>query len=83
MQLAGTHAEGRRVDHVDGFALLVFANHGQPGRRIWRLQCKRSMLPVSVVVFEVDPKDLLEVAAPDDQEPVRHSVRTVRIQRSA
>jgi len=52
-------------------ALLILANDGQPGRRIWRLQSKRPMWPVPVVVLDVDPKDLLEVAASDDEQPVQ------------
>jgi hypothetical protein len=38
---------------------------------------------VPVVVRDVDPKNLFQVGAPDDQQPVQHSARTVRTQRSA
>ena len=52
-------------------ALLILADHGQPGRRLWRLLPKRPVRTVSVVMLDVDAEDLLEVAAADDQQPVQ------------
>jgi hypothetical protein len=47
-----------------------------PGERqsdgwIWRLQPERPVRTVGVVVLDIDVEDLLEVAAPDDQQPVQ------------
>ena len=52
-------------------ALLILADHGQPGRRVWRLQPQRPVGTVSVVMPDVDAEDLLQVAAADDQQPVQ------------
>jgi hypothetical protein len=52
-------------------ALVILAKDGQLGRRVWRLQQQRPVGTVAVVMLDVDPKDLLEVAAPDDQQPVQ------------
>jgi hypothetical protein len=38
---------------------------------IRRLQPERPVRMVDVVVLDIDPQDLLEVAAPDDQQPVQ------------
>jgi len=46
---------------------LIFAGKGWFDGWIRRLQPERPVRTVAVVVLEVDPKDLLEVAAPDDQ----------------
>ena len=52
-------------------ALVILAKDGQLSRRVWRLQQQRPVGTVAVVVLDVDSKDLLEVAASDDQQPVR------------
>ena len=52
-------------------ALVILAKDGQLGRRVWRLQQQRPVGTVAVVVLDVDSKDLLEVAASDDQQPVQ------------
>jgi hypothetical protein len=52
-------------------ALLILADNGQPGTGIWRRQPERPVWTVSVVVLDIDPKDLLQMAAPDDQQPVQ------------
>ena len=38
---------------------------------VWRLQQQCPVGTVAVVMLDVDPKDLLEVAAADDQQPVQ------------
>jgi hypothetical protein len=69
-------------------ALVILAKDGQLGRRVWRLQQQRPVGTVAVVVLDVDPKDLLEVAASDDQQPVQtlgpdrpHPALGVRVRR--
>jgi hypothetical protein len=52
-------------------ASVLLAKHGEPRGRIWRSQCQRPMGTMRVVVPGVDPKDLLEVTAADDQQPVQ------------
>jgi hypothetical protein len=54
-----------------------------PGRRIWRLQIECAVWPVAVVVAGEDAEDALEVSSIHDQQPARHSARTVRTKRSA
>jgi hypothetical protein len=51
-------------------ALVILAQDGQPGRRVWRLQQQRPVGTVAVVMLDVGAQDLLEVAATDDQQPV-------------
>jgi hypothetical protein len=58
-QVASTHG-----------ALVILAEDGQPGGRVWRLQPQRPVGTMSVVMLDVDLQDLLEVATADDQEPV-------------
>jgi hypothetical protein len=50
-------------------ALIVRTEDGQPGGRIRRLQHERPVGTVAVVL-DVDPKDPLQVATANDQEPV-------------
>jgi hypothetical protein len=64
-------------------SLVILAQDGQLGRRVWRLQQQRPVGTVAVVMLKVDPKDLLEVAAPTISSQSRHSAWTVRTQRSA
>jgi putative transposase len=45
-------------------ASLLLADHGQSSGRVWRLKPQRSMRTVLVVMPDIDPKDLLKVAAP-------------------
>jgi hypothetical protein len=40
------------------------------GRRFWRLEVERAVRPGAVVVAHVDAKNVLELAAADDQDPV-------------
>jgi hypothetical protein len=40
-------------------------------RGLWRLELERTMRPVRVLVRDEDPQDALEVAAVDDQQPVK------------
>jgi hypothetical protein len=50
--------------------LVVLTEDGQPGGRIWGLQSERPVGTVAVVLSDVDPKDLFEMASTDDQQPV-------------
>jgi hypothetical protein len=47
--------------------LIVLTEDGQPSRQIRRLQHQRPVGTVAVVMLDVDPKDPLEVAAPNEQ----------------
>jgi hypothetical protein len=71
-QVASTHG-----------ASVILAEVSQPAGWVWWLQPERPVGTVHVVMLDVDPQDLLQVAAADDQQPVQHSARTVRTQRSA
>jgi hypothetical protein len=51
--------------------LALLADHRQSGGRVWRLELQRLMRTVPVVVPDLDPKDLLEVAAPNNEQPVQ------------
>jgi hypothetical protein len=82
MQLAGTHAADAEQVTSTHPALPILADDGQPGGWIWRCKPERPVGTVAVVMLDIDPKDLLQVAAADDQQPFQHSVRTVRTQRS-
>src|SRR6266511_5014357 len=46
------------------------ADEGQAGRWTRRFQPERSVWTMSVVVLDVDPEDLLQVATAEDQQPV-------------
>jgi hypothetical protein len=50
---------------------LILATEGWFDGGIRRLQPERPVRTVDVVVLDIDPQDLLEVAAPDDQQPVQ------------
>ncbi len=50
---------------------LMLADEGLIGGWIRRLQLKRSVRAMPVVVLDIDPQDLLQVASPDDQQPVQ------------
>jgi hypothetical protein len=47
------------------------ADQGRTGGGIGRFQPTRSVWTVLVVVLDIDPEDLLEVTAADDQQPVK------------
>src|SRR6266545_1984504 len=51
-------------------ALPVLAHDRRIGGWIRRLQLKRPVRAMGVVVVDIDEKDLFQVASPDDQEPV-------------
>ena len=62
---------------------LALAGDVQASRRIRRPQLQRPVWAMPVVVLDVAPENLLEMAAPDDQQPVQHSAQIVPINRSA
>ena len=47
--------------------VLLIAHDRQSGGRVWRFKSQRSVRTVLVVVPDVDPKDMLEVAAPNNE----------------
>jgi hypothetical protein len=51
-------------------ALIVRTEDSQPGGRIRRLQHERPVGTAAVAMLNVDPKDPLQVATANDQEPV-------------
>ena len=51
--------------------LVLLADHRLSGGRVWRLKPQRSMRTVLVVMPDIDPKDLLKVAAPNNEQPVQ------------
>ena len=71
-----------QVASTHGAAVILGAD-GRPGQRIWWSQPECPVGTVAVVMLDVDPKDLLEVAAPDDQQPVQALSADVPIHRSA
>jgi hypothetical protein len=71
MQLAGIRARD-----TEEIASVDSGRPTHPGERqsngwIRRLQPERPVRTVGVVVLDIDPQHLLEVAAPDDQQPVQ------------
>jgi hypothetical protein len=64
-------------------AALVLVGERRTGGRGWRVQLERPMRPMGVVVLQVHPEHLVQVPATHDEQPVQHSERTVRTQRSA
>ena len=52
-------------------ALPILADDGRPGGSVWRCKPERPVGTVAVVMLDVDPEDLLQVAAADDQQPVQ------------
>ena len=65
------------------YTVPIPADDGRIGRWIGRLQTKRSVGAVGVVVRNVDPQDLRQMTATNDQQPVQAFGAHVRIQRSA
>jgi hypothetical protein len=61
-------AGARGPSHRTGWSR---AEDGQPGGRIWWLQPERPVGTVGVEMLDVGPKDLLQVAAADEQQPVQ------------
>ena len=53
------------------YPALLLADAGQSGGRVWRFKLQRPVWTVLVVVSDVDPKGLLEVAAPNNEQPVQ------------
>jgi hypothetical protein len=64
------HESAEQVAPVD-LGRLILATEGRFDSWIRRLQPERPMGTTSVVVGSVDPKNLLEVAVADDQQPVQ------------
>jgi hypothetical protein len=54
--------------HLTSF---ILTDDGQSGGSVRRLKPERPMRTVPVVLLDVDPQDLLQMAAPDDQQPVQ------------
>src|SRR5512133_1725112 len=52
-------------------ALQLIADDRQSGGRVWRFKSQRSVRTGLVVVPDVNPEDLFEVAAPDNEQPVQ------------
>jgi hypothetical protein len=54
--------------HLTSF---ILTDDGQSGGSVRRLKPERPVRTVPVVVLDVDPQDLLHMAAPNDQQPVQ------------
>src|SRR6266571_5041251 len=54
--------------HLTSF---ILTDDGQSGGSVRRLELERPVGAVPVVVLDVDPKGLLKMAAPDEQQPVQ------------
>jgi hypothetical protein len=52
-------------------AWLAVADDSQSSGWVWRFQSERPVRAVPVAVPDVDAQDLLQVASPDDQQPVQ------------
>jgi hypothetical protein len=76
------HESAEQVAPVD-LGRRILATEGRFDSWIRRLQPEGPVWAMGVVVLDVDPQHLLEVAAPIISSQSRHSARTVRIQRSA
>ena len=50
---------------------LTLTDGGQSVGSVRRLKPERPVRTVPVVMLDVDPKDLLQMAAPNDQQPVQ------------
>jgi hypothetical protein len=73
-------AEQDTSAHLTSF---ILTDDGQSGGSVRRLKLERPVGTVPVVVLDVDPKDLLQMAAPTISCQSRHSARTVPTHRSA
>ena len=52
-------------------ALLTLPNDGQSSGSVWRLKLERPVGTMPIVVLDVDTKDLLQMTAPNDQQPIQ------------
>src|SRR6266545_8273497 len=52
-------------------AFLTLTDDGQSGGSVRRLKLERPVWTVPVVVLDVDPQDLLQMAAPNDRQPIQ------------
>jgi hypothetical protein len=52
-------------------APAVLADKGQSGAGVRRLKLERPVCSVPVVVLDIDTEDLLQMAAPNDQQPIQ------------
>jgi len=59
-QVASTHG-----------APVILGADGRPGQRIWWSQPECPVGTVAVVMLDINPEDLLQVAAANDQQPVQ------------
>jgi hypothetical protein len=66
--------------HLTSF---ILTDDGQSGGSVRRLKPERPVRPMGVVVLDVDSKDLLQMAASNDQQPVQALGADVPIHRSA
>jgi hypothetical protein len=59
--------ESTGAGRVDARRSVILAEVGQPAGRVWWLQSERPVGTVSVAMLDVDPQDLIKVAAADDR----------------
>jgi hypothetical protein len=71
MQLVGTRGADRREAMSMHPAWVTFAGDRQGRGGVGRLKVQRPVRAMPVVVLDVEPQHLLEMAAPDDQQPVQ------------
>jgi hypothetical protein len=64
-------------------ALLTLPNDVSRAGRSGASKPERPVGTVPVVVLDVDPQDLLQMTAPNDQQPIQALARTVPTHRSA
>jgi hypothetical protein len=64
-------------------AVVILADDGQPGGWSWPGTPERPVGTVAAGMLDLDPEHLLQMAAADEHQPVRHWVRTVPTQPSA
>ena len=83
MQLVGTREQSAKEVASAHTGSPSVADQGRTRGGTGRFQPKRSVWTMLVVVPDVDPQDLLEVTAADDQQPVKALGAEVRTQRSA
>ena len=71
MQLGGTHGGDRRADR-GGKPHLAGHRRRRPDRRVDpAAPAQAPVRTMTVVVIDIDPKHLLQVPSPDDQQPVK------------
>jgi hypothetical protein len=69
MQLDGTRGASHRAGRGGAPRPSILVEDREPDARIRRLQPQRPVGTVAIVMLDVDPKDPLQVAAPDDWQP--------------